>query len=315
MKKIGRFLLALVLLSLLISFLPVCALYFEKDPSICTNAQAIAKLKYKKEELFGFVVFGDNHAGLILSDSVALKLINRINAEDRYNGQGVDQKLPIRFVMSTGDGTFRSRSWDYRMMNRLRSHLKWPVISARGNHDDDNNPTLTYFRQYVGQSQLSFSYGNSYFIVADDSHGDITDDQFLWLEGELKKSLSYKHCFVFAHKSPISSSFLTWYRPEVRSWSYRLMKLLEQYKVYAMFAGHEHMFHQQTYGGVRYIVTGGAGMIPTIPSSEGGFTNYVVVRVYGDYVDYEVRHVTPPIWEIPLFAAKDAWFKMKDVIF
>jgi hypothetical protein len=72
------------------------------------------------------------------------------------------------------------------------------------------------------------------------------------------------------------------------------MKLCEKYKVDIVFSGHEHLFKEKEFGGVQYITSGGGGgMILHPVRSGGGFLHYLVVRVYNDYVDYEVRQIYP----------------------
>ncbi|MEI7671567.1 MAG: tripartite tricarboxylate transporter permease, partial [Deltaproteobacteria bacterium] len=73
------------------------------------------------------------------------------------------------------------------------------------------------------------------------------------------------------------------YGPETGIWAYRFMKLCEKYKVDMVFTGHEHMFKKLSHGGVQYITSGGGGMPMQIPTSDGGYHHYLVVRVFGDY--------------------------------
>ena len=134
-------------------------------------------------------------------------------------------------------------------------------------------------------------------------------------EEDLKRSSAYAHRFIIMHKPPISPYFQSWYRPELSPWSYRFMKLCEQYKVDMVFSGHEHLFKEKSFGGVKYITSGGGGMPTQIPASGGAFLHYTVVRVYGDYIDYEVRKIFPPVWEyLTLYMWKDAFYFLKDVL-
>ena len=290
MKKILKIIAVMVITACVYSLIPVVGLYLSKDPAPYTNRQAVEKLKNNKGDYFEFIVLGDNHAGLIFNDSAALKLIRGINREDRFG------KAPIDFAVISGDVTFRGFLWDYRIYNRIRSLIKLPVISAKGNHDNDRGGAVP-FRKYIGQSELSFSDRNCFFLVIDNAGGDISDAQFSSFEEELKKSPEYAHRFVITHKPPLSPYFQSWYRPELSPWSYRFMKLCEKYKVDMVFSGHEHMFNEKTLGGVKYIVSAGGGQLTHIPDSDGGFLHYLVVRVHGDYIDYEVRKVFPPVWE------------------
>ena len=109
--------------------------------------------------------------------------------------------------------------------------------------------------------------------------------------------MSYKHRFVILHKAPFSPYQQSWYRPELSEWSYRLMKLCEKYRVDIVFSGHEHMFKDETFGGVKYLISGCGGMLLYLPQSAGGYLHYLVIKVRGDYVSFEVRRIFPPFWE------------------
>lgn len=305
MKKIVTIIIALVLAAAVYSFVPVVGLYLQKDPVPYTNAQVAEKLALNKGSYFEFIVTSDNHAGLILDDSATLKLIRSINHERRF------KKIPIDFLAIAGDITYRGSKWDYAIFNRIRSRSKYPVISAIGNHDEDKDDG-TLFRKYVGEKDFSFVDRNSYFIVLDNAVNNITDARFTTLEEELKRSADYEHRFIIMHKPPISPYFQSWYRPELSPWSYRFMKLCEKYKVDMVFSGHEHIFTKKEFGGVKYITTGGGGMPTQIPSSGGAFLHYTVVRVYGEYVDYEVRKIFPPAWEyLTFYMWKDVFYFFK----
>lgn len=291
------------------SFMPVVGLYLMKDRPVVTNAAAVEKLDGRENGHFAFLVFGDNHAGLIFNDSATLKLVRSMNREDRF------RKVPIDFVISTGDITFRGRPWHYRVFSRIRSLIKWPVICAAGNHDDDFGGRKR-FGEYAGSAEFAFSDRNSYFIFADSSSGELSDEQFARLERELRTSAGYAHRFVILHKSPVSLYHRSWYRPELSPWSYRFMKLCEKYRVDMVFSGHEHMTAAREFGGVTYITGGGGGMLTTVPSCDGGVLHYLFVRVYGGYADYEVRKVFPPLWEfLSYYMWKDVFYFVKDVIY
>ncbi|MDP3790506.1 MAG: metallophosphoesterase [Candidatus Omnitrophota bacterium] len=308
MKKTLRILGLVLLIGIVYSLIPVTALYLGKDVSGPTNEQIIEKLKNNKGNVFSFIVFGDNHAGFIFNDSAFLKIIHNINRENRF------KKLNIDFVTNLGDISFiKGTEWDYRLYDRLRAKIKWPVISLMGNHDDEKGSDRR-FKKYLGKKEFTFTDRNSYFIVLDNNITSLSEEQCKWLEEELQKSASYAHRFIFMHKQAMSLYQQSWFRPELGSWSYRFMKLCEKYKVDIVFAGHEHMFREATYGGVRYVMSGGAGMLNQIPEADGGYLHYLVVRVYGDYVDFEVRKIFPPLWEyFTYYMWKELFYLLKDV--
>jgi len=308
MEKIVRVLFIAILVLVIYSLIPTAALYLGPSPKPYTNEEAATKLARNEGEDFKFVVLSDNHSGLVFNDSATLKIVRNINREGRFN------KIPIDFVAICGDITFRGSAWDYSVFNKVRGLINRPVISAFGNHDNDGSPAALA-RDYLGSKELSFTDRNSYFIVLDNGTDSLNEEQFVKFEVELKKSSAYKHRFIIIHKAPLSPYQQSWYRPELSPWSDKFMQLCEKYKVDMVFSGHEHMFKDSVHGGVRYINTGGGGMLTTVPASDGGYLNYVVVRVYGGYVDYEVRKVFPPFWEyISYYLWKDILYAVKSVL-
>ena len=308
MKKFIRIVIWIILLVAAYSLASVVMLYLGPDPAPYTNARAVEKLRANAGDKFEFIVFGDNHAGLVFNDSATLKLVWNINREDRF------MKMPVDFAAITGDVTFQGSEWDYRIFNKIRSCIKWPVICANGNHDDDRGGAER-FAKNIGKREVAFGDRNSFFIFLDNSSNDLTDGQFARLEEELKDASAYRHLFIITHKAPLSPYQQSWFRPATNPWSYRFMKLCEKYKVDIVFSGHEHMFRELTHGGVRYVTSGGGGMLTHIPSYDGGYLHYVVVRVYGDYVDYEVRKIRPPFWEfLTYYMWKDLFYLVKDTL-
>ena len=311
MKKFLIITAILILALVVYSIIPVAALYLSLDPAPYSNGQAVARLKNNDGQYFKFIATSDNHAGLVFSDSAALKEIWHMNREDRFK-----DKIPVDFVLLAGDVTFRGTPWQYRIFNRLRSIIKYPVICAVGNHDDDETRDLSLFKKYAGADELSFTDRNCYFIFINNGIDDVSNTQFAWIEDELKKSAPYAHRFIVVHKQPLSSYQQTWYRPGLSKWSYRFMKMCEKYKVDMVIGGREHMFRENIHGGVKYITCGGGGIITWAPWWDGGYLSYISIRVYGDYVDYEVRKVFPPFWEyITYYLWKDLYYIMKDVLF
>ena len=53
-----------------------------------------------------------------------------------------------------------------------------------------------------------------------------------------------------------------------------------------------------------------------MPDYDGGFLHYTVVRAYGDYVDYEVRKIFPPLWEyLVYYFWKGMLYPVRDIVF
>ena len=269
------------------SFLPMVHFWLAEPAAMLDNNQAnVEKLKDNEGAYFSFIVFGDNHNGLIFNDASSMKLVWNMNREDRY------RKVPIDFVMSVGDVTLDGKESHFRAWKKLQALIKFPVIAAIGNHDDEK-----LFEEYCGTREFTFINRNSYFIVVDNNSGHLREEQFTWLEEKLKEGSKYAHTFVTLHKPPFDPYQQEWYNMDTNPWAYRFRQLCSEYNVDMVFSGHKHMFKYEEFGGGPNIVTGGGGMLIEIPESDGGYLHYVRVMVNNDYVTYEVRKVSPPLWE------------------
>ena len=314
MKKFLKVLLIIFIVINVYSFIPIISFYFSKTPdvdSIETNEEIAKNLKENKEPYFAFIVTSDTGSGFFMNEASTLKLVSGINREDRF------KKVPIDFVVNVGDVTFRGRESHYKNYLKIKEMIKFPVISAIGNHDDDidNGPQgLSLFRKLCGKEEFSFVDRNSFFLVINNQDGDFKEDQFSWLLGELIKAKAYEHVFIFMHKPPFNPYQQAWYRPETNPWSHRFLALCDKYNVDVVFSGHENVSRVAKFGSVTYIVCGGGGTLLIQPSNEGGFLNYVFVKVNRDYIDYEIRKVYPPIWEFFCYYMwKDLLYFMRNV--
>lgn len=150
----------------------------------------------------------------------------------------------------------------------------------------------------------------------DNKDGNMTDKQFEWLELQLKKGQSYKHIFIALHKPPYNPYQQSWYRIETCPWSHRFMKMCEKYKVSMVFSGHEYVTRVAEFGGVKYLVSGGGGaLLHEAPTWNNSFLHYYAIKVNGDYIDYEVRKVSPPIWlYFGFYLWRDAVYFVKDLM-
>ncbi len=297
----------------LYSLIPIIKFYLTKTPAdFERNLDITERLKENKEPYFSFIVISDTSSGLFLNEASTLKIISVMNREGRFH------KIPIDFVINVGDVTFRGTPSHYRNYVKIRKKIKFPVITAIGNHDDDidnGKKGEELFKEYCGEKEFSFIDRNSYFIVLDNKNGEFKDSQFEWFENELKKAYLYKHKFVFMHKPPFNPYQQSWYRIETCPWSHRFLKLCEKYKVSIVFSGHEYVQRIAEFGGVTYIVCGGGGTLLNVPSWEGSFLNYIVVKVNRDYVSSEVRRVMPPIWEyFTYYMWKDLVYFVRDLL-
>jgi len=319
-RRILGILFAVVVLLCLYSLAPVIMFIFKPALEGYTqNIETTEKFKNKSGDNFAFLVISDTATGILPTESAALKLISRMNREDRFrNDKDNTEKIPIDFAVNVGDVTYRGTDDHFRSYMKMESMIKYPVLNVKGNHDDDGDREgqEPLFGKYCGEKEFSFTDRNSYFIVLDDSDSDFTAEQFEWFEKELKKSAHYDNRFVFMHKPPFNPYQQSWYRIETCPWSYPFMKMCERYKVTAVFSGHEYVQRTVKFGGVTYVVSGGGGsLLHEAPSWDNSVLHYIFVKVNGDYVDYEIRKVFPPLWEyFTFYLWKDLIFFVKDLL-
>jgi len=278
------------------SLLPLISFQFAKPAEKSNNNQVnVEQIEKNEGSYFSFIVFGDSHNGLFTNDASTLKLLWHMNREDRF------RKVPIDFVVSVGDVSLDGSRHDFKAWKKIQNLTKYPVIAAIGNHDDRE-----LFKEFCGDNQFAFVNRNSYFIVVDNAD-DAPDVE--WLEERLKDGQRYAHTFVIMHKPPCDPYQQEWYNIDNAPWAYNLRKLLAKYHVDMVFAGHKHMFRCQKFDGVDYVTTGGGGMLIEVPESDGGYLHYIRVMVNHDYVTYEIRKVSPPLWlHITYYLAKEALY-------
>lgn len=181
------------------------------------------------------------------------------------------------FLFHCGDLTPLGYDNQYQEVKNVLDKSKVPVYTTIGNHDIKNGGGV-YYLQYFGSSTYSFDFGPAHFSVFNSSSGDVSENEFDWLEQDLSSSESdYK--FVFTHIPPFDP------RPDQdhgminTTTSSRLMTLFEEQNVDVVFTGHIHMYNNSVINGVRYVITGGAGASLYTDTDEGGIYHYVNVTV------------------------------------
>ena len=175
------------------------------------------------------------------------------------------------FVLQTGD-----------MVSRASDDLQWqryfaaagpllrntPMYPALGNHELRFDPEAYHFFRYFALPAggthrrrpvyYSFRYSNSLFVAVD-GNSPYDGEQAGWLERTLlaaRTDAQVHHVFLFVHQPP--------YAVGAYCGSERLQRkiiplLLQQPKVRAVFAGHEHAYQHLERQGIRYFVSGGGG--------------------------------------------------------
>lgn len=233
---------------------------------------------------FSFAIIGDirmHFRGGSYSPQT-LQMMNEINV------------IGPSLVISVGDAYFGygdsyqqfKKEIDYFLS--IVEPMRMPFFNVIGNHDvAGHGKKLAYVKEKFGNSYGSFDFGNSHFIVLDteEKRGEIWGDQLNWLKEDLEANKNARHIFVFMHR-PLFSAFsnesaLKGFYTDTRNRD-MLTMLFRTHHVDAVFAGHEHLFHESEIDGVRYITTGGGGAPLYAGSKRGGFYHFLLVKVKGN---------------------------------
>jgi 3',5'-cyclic AMP phosphodiesterase CpdA len=233
---------------------------------------------------YTFVVLGDNRGG----HGVYGQIVKTV------------AKLNPALVVNTGDMITNAgdrKEWENFI--GLSQDLKMPYLLTVGNHDiyreDSQNIFKEYFKLPGNGLYYYFSVSDYLFIILDselpEEHGKIKNEQMEWLQSVLKNQKA-AHIFVFIHR-PLypdpeigrhfgNSLDMSWVRRD------ELQRLFVQYKVDAVFVGHEHLYMKKQKDGIWHIITGGGGAPLYAGEKDGGFFHFLLVKVDGPKVTVKV---------------------------
>jgi 3',5'-cyclic AMP phosphodiesterase CpdA len=209
---------------------------------------------------FSFAVFGDNR-----------------DDQGRFNSliSQVNRDPAIAFCLDLGDLVNHPDPALYRHFFRQVQNLGKPLLTVIGNHEINRDPAYgrrlyaDIFGPSVGPFYYSFHFGNYYFIVLDDADKQGPDPaQKAWLEAELQKAGAYKYRFVFLHVPLYDPTGGRHCLPQADA--DKLLALFKAHQVSQIFAGHIHAYFQGDWGGIPFVITGGAG-VPLVRYDD---TNY-----------------------------------------
>jgi serine/threonine-protein phosphatase CPPED1 len=186
-------------------------------------------------------------------------------------------RLKPDFMVVTGDlinqSSNAAQAAQYkRIAARLDRGIR--LFNVAGNHDVENEPTqetLTRYRKRFGPDYYTFRVGDVAGFVLDSSleqHPQNVPEEAVrmeaWLRGELAKAQSagVKHLIVFQHipfflKAADEPDQYFNIPGETRG---RYLKLLHEYGVRYVFAGHYHRNSEGRDGDLEMITTGPVGM-------------------------------------------------------
>jgi len=232
--------------------------------------------KNLQQKNFSFVVMGDNRDG----DRVLEQIIKDVNKDKN-----------IQFAINNGDLVPDGYVKEFKYYLKKIKTSKKPIISIIGNHeipwyDGEKNYDKTF-----GKTYFSFTFGNSYFIILDDSNErSLGKEQRQWLIHKLKISQNFQNRFVFMHVplyDPRYGKYAKGHSIKKIKKAKRLNDIFDKYKVTMLFCSHIHAYFRGTWHKTPFIITGGAGA-PLYKYKNNAFYHYIKVNVDGKNVTYRV---------------------------
>jgi 3',5'-cyclic-AMP phosphodiesterase len=193
------------------------------------------------------------------------------NAVDRIN------QLPIDFTVVDGDLSAWFNKDEFELAKSFLDKLQKPYHVLRGNHDRQGSHPEDWFKKVfnLDQSYYSFEQKGVRFICLDDSRlsdgwGEISDEEFSWLEKELASHKS-QPTFILSHR-PEGIGYADIKKPT----SSRFQRILSQNpQVLACFYGHGHKAEIK-------LLKFGNQVIPQImvPATKEYPSGFGIIRVY-----------------------------------
>ncbi|MHA1576375.1 MAG: metallophosphoesterase family protein [Candidatus Thorarchaeota archaeon] len=181
------------------------------------------------------------------------------------------------FIFHCGDLTPFGQENQYQDIKTVLDQSIVPVYTTIGNHDIKEDGGELY-EEYFGSSTYSFNIGPAHFAVFNTSSGDVTSQEFTWLEQDLSQTEA-EFKFVFTHIPPFDPRTGEDHSLINTTTSTHLMSLFEEHEIDVVFTGHIHMYNETTFNGVKYVITGGAGASLYADEDAGGIYHYMNVML------------------------------------
>ncbi|MEF8848129.1 MAG: metallophosphoesterase [Candidatus Thermoplasmatota archaeon] len=183
------------------------------------------------------------------------------------------------FVIITGDLVFGQLypfeySIEYKKFYNILQDFKVPTFLCPGNHDgyfQTFQDGFNFWNRYFGPLYYSFNYGDShltminsydwnllqrtgFFYVVLNWGGSIQEDQLRWIENDLNRTQSNLK-MIFMHHNPLwNTKKHSLLRNDYQNRK-KILSLIEEYNVDAVFSGHVHYDNVTTENDTMYITT------------------------------------------------------------
>ncbi|MCA9615167.1 MAG: metallophosphoesterase [Sandaracinus sp.] len=163
----------------------------------------------------------------------------------------------IRFVLSTGDLTNNGRLGQLVRIQEELELLDVPLYSTVGNHEV---PGPEHWHDLFGPFNSYFEYRGVAYSLVDSSNATVDPTELTRLRAWVDSHVEQPHLFlthvpIFDDAGLRSGSFRS------RNEAARLVNLLAEGEVDALFFGHVHSYYAYGLGGIDAYISGGGGAI------------------------------------------------------
>lgn len=175
--------------------------------------------------------------------------------QDIFNRMNADPE--IRFVVSTGDLTDNGTFDQLLRIQEEMELLGVPLYSTVGNHEV---PDPDHWHDLFGPFSSYFEYRGIAYSLVDSSNATVDPAELARLRGWVDAHVDEPHLFlthvpIFDAAGLRSGSFRS------RNEAARLVNVLAEGEVDALFFGHVHSYYAYGLGGIDAYVSGGGGAI------------------------------------------------------
>ena len=163
-------------------------------------------------------------------------------------------------MTSSGDdeGCWQDEHFNRAYVHLLEAHRTFPLMAARGNHEDDGTLMHAYYPypyEDSGAEYYAFDYGPVHVAVVDDYAAcDPGDAQYIWLQNDLA-STKQPWKIILMHEPAYGAG------PHENNAVAQLLTetLFEPYGVDLIIAGHNHYYARFEKNGIIHLTAGGGG--------------------------------------------------------
>lgn len=175
--------------------------------------------------------------------------------QDIYGRMNEDDS--IRFVISTGDLTDNGTFDQLVRFQEEMEQLSVPLYSTAGNHEV---PGPENWHDLFGPFSVYFEFRGVAYALVDSSNATIDPAEMDQLRPWLDAHVGGPHLFL-THVPLLDASGLRSGAFRSRNEAARLINLLAESEVDALFFGHVHSYYAYSLGGIDTYISGGGGAI------------------------------------------------------